>query len=113
MLIHAVARVGGGYMEGARALGRTRAGRWEGEGGSGRPVSSSELTLRASRLSCFQALTAAEVEELIKMADPNGDGKVSLEEFKDMECWKIPEYTMRPRSSPPRQSEDGSAASAS
>ena len=41
-----------------------------------------------------EALTQAECDEMIRMADPNNDGKVSLEEFRGMECWKIPEDTM-------------------
>jgi len=55
-----------------------------------------------------EALTSSEVEELIKMADPDRDGKISFEEFKDMECWKIPEESMRPvRTTPRRQSNPG------
>ena len=49
-----------------------------------------------------EALTQAECDEMILMADPNNDGKVSLEEFRDMECWKIPEDTMRARRATPR-----------
>lgn len=49
----------------------------------------------------MQALTQAEVDEMMIMADPNADGKISLEEFRDMECWKIPEDTMRPRRTTP------------
>jgi len=49
-----------------------------------------------------EALTQAECDEMILMADPNNDGKVSLEEFRDMECWKIPEGTPRARRATPR-----------
>lgn len=46
-----------------------------------------------------EALTQEECDEMIRMADPNNDGKVSLEEFRDMECWKIPDDPMRARRS--------------
>ena len=61
---------------------------WEGRG-TAAPRTCGPYTARPC--ASWQALTPAEVEELIKMADPDRDGKISFDEFKDMECWKIPE----------------------
>ena len=85
---------------GGRAVGQVTARRvWWGLFGRGargtlfqrgcscRTIASGKLTRRVSRLSS-QALTADEVEELIRMADPDRDGKVPLEEFKELECWR-------------------------
>merc|ERR1711998_20347 len=44
-----------------------------------------------------EALTATEVDELVKMAGPDQDGKIVFDAFKDMECWKIPEDIMHPQ----------------
>lgn len=53
-----------------------------------------------------EALTEREMTALIKVADPNGDGRITYAEFRDMPCWGIPDMpdTMV---SPRRQSRTG------
>lgn len=60
-----------------------------------------------------EALTSAEVDELIKMADPDQDGRISFEEFKGMECWKIPDMTQptRAQRTSPRREQNPPAGS--
>lgn len=65
--------------------------------------------IRGLMTTAGEPLTQAECDEFLRLADPNGDGKISYEEFKNMECWKIPDTTVR-RPPPKRQADAASSS---
>ena len=98
--------VQGGWLAG---LGEARVGvrSLSGMRAALRPVAA---WVRSDDVACpWQPLTQAECDEFLRLADPNGDGKISYEEFKNMECWKIPDTTVR-RPPPKRQADAASSS---
>ena len=51
-----------------------------------------------------QSLEPYEIDELVRLADPDGNGWVTLDEFVNMPCWQLPPLPARQRKMPRRPS---------
>ena len=63
------------------------------------PLHRSPLTLPPA-----QSLEPYEIDELVRLADPDGNGWVTLDEFVNMPCWQLPPLPARQRKMPRRPS---------
>ena len=58
-----------------------------------------------------QSLEPYEVDELVRLSDPDGNGWVTLDEFVNMPCWQLPPLPARQRKLGRRPTQSGAGNS--
>ena len=54
-------------------------------------------------------LKLGDVDELVRLADPDGSGWVTVEEFVNMPCWQLPPMPLRERENPAKGAAEASS----